>query len=341
MPGRGVITPLIASARQESSRGKRFRRAMVLSLLAHFLLVAGLWAYPLFAIAVGLRTLRFADEEYDRGILITFRRPLKYPAGYTGFRPPTHELTPEELKRAEARRLARLEAIKKEQERLRREEARREAERKAKEQELAAKQEADKSNQPAAGSSATPSAPPSDGYAGGFGKINTQPIKDQIQKLYEAQKAGLLDLANDRIKVGVSGKINADGTLSDYKVIIPSGNADIDRAALVILKTVSDSRALGPLHELTSLSLILDIDTLAQLTVVGFTANPQSAMAIEAIANLALMDARKKKSTDPAAMIILNNVKVSRTGQRIQATISMPRQKASDALADTMEKEKS
>jgi hypothetical protein len=51
------------------------------------------------------------------------------------------------------------------------------------------------------------------------------------------------------------------------------------------------------------------------------------------------MDARKK-STDPAAIVILNNVKVSRTGQRIQAVISMPRQKASDALADTMEKGK-
>jgi hypothetical protein len=304
---------------------------MALSFLAHFVLVIGVLAYPLFAVAIGLRTLRFGDEEYDHGILITFRRPLEYPPGYTGFRPPTHELTPEEMKRAEARRLAMLEAAKRERERQREEAARREKEEKAKEQETAAKQDAEKANQKA----------PDDGYAGGFGKINTQPIKDQIQKLYEAQKAGLLDLQNDRIKVGVSGKINADGTLSDYKVIIPSGNPDIDRAALVILKTVSDSRALGPLHELTSLSLILDIDTLAQLTVVGFTASPQSAMAIEAIANLALMDARRKKSTDPAAMIILNNVKVSRTGQRIQAVISMPRQKASDALADTMEKEKS
>jgi hypothetical protein len=331
MPGRGVITPLFASAPQESSRGKRFRRAMALSFFVHLLLAIGVWAYPLFAIAVGLRTLRFADEEYDRGILITFHKPLKYPQGYTGFRPPTHELTPEEMKRAEARRFAMLEAAKRERERQREEAARREKEEKAKEQEAASKQEAEKANQTT----------PADGYAGGFGKINTQPIKDQIQKLYEAQKAGLLDLQSDRIKVGVSGRINADGTLSDYKVIIPSGNADIDRAALVILRTVSDSRALGPLHELTSLSLILDIDTLAQLTVVGFTANPQSAMAIEAIANLALMDARKKKSTDPAAMIILNNVKVSRTGQRIQAVISMPRQKASDALADTMEKEKS
>ena len=241
-------------------------------------------------------------------------------------------MTPEELKRAEARRLAQLEAARRERERQREEARKREAEEKAKEQEAAAKQEASQEANKAA---------PADGYAGGFGRINTQPIKDQIQKLYEAQKAGLLDLQNDRIKVGVAGKINADGSLSDYKVIIPSGNADIDRAALVILKTVSDSRALGPLHELTSLSLILDIDTLAQLTVVGFTSNPQSAMAIEAIANLALMDARRKKSTDPAAMIILNNVKVSRTGQRVQAVISMPRQKASDALADTLEKEKS
>jgi hypothetical protein len=102
------------------------------------------------------------------------------------------------MKRAEARRLAMLEEAKRERERQREEAARREKEEKAREQEAASKQEAEKANPTT----------PADGYAGGFGRINTQPIKDQIQKLYEAQKAGLLDLQNDRIKVGVSGPDN-------------------------------------------------------------------------------------------------------------------------------------
>ncbi len=39
-----------------------------------------------------------------------------------------------------------------------------------------------------------------------------------------------------------------------------------------------------------------------------------------------------------AAMLMLNNLKVTRNGSSIQAVISMPRQTATDALAKTMDK---
>jgi hypothetical protein len=130
----------------------------------------------------------------------------------------------------------------------------------------------------------------------------------------------------------------ADGSLADCRIIVSSGNPEIDRAALAILAAVSESRALGPLHHLTSLSMMLDIDQQAELSVVGFTGSEQAAASVVDLANTALLFARFRKAEDPSAMVIINNLKVTRTGQRVQANITMPRQMASDALAKSMEK---
>ena len=109
----------------------------------------------------------------------------------------------------------------------------------------------------------TPAPTPKSEYPGGFGKINTAPIKAQVQRLYEAKKEGSLVLPDGKLRVGVAGTIQEDGTLANYRIIIPSGLPDIDKAALAILSAVSESRALGPLHEITSLSMILNSGELA------------------------------------------------------------------------------
>ena len=302
---------------------------LLFSLLVHALLLVFIYTSPVLSAALGLRGLEFVEEDYNRAILLDLSRPLKYPGGYSGFQAPAKTMTLEEMQREQERR-ARAEARRREREKVREreEEARREDEDRARAAEQA-KAEAKPTPTPA------PAA-----YAGGFGKINTAPIKDQIQRLYDANKEGKLIFDEGRLRVGVSGKINPDGSLSDYRVHPSSGKPEIDRAALAILVAVSESRALGPLHQLTSISLILDIGQQAQLTAVGFAATEQAAAAVEFLANFALMDARRKKAADPAAMVILNNVKVSHTGQRVQAIVSMPRQTATESLAQTMEKPK-
>ncbi|MEP7273822.1 MAG: hypothetical protein ABI882_20145, partial [Acidobacteriota bacterium] len=149
-------------------------------------------------------------------------------------------------------------------------------------------------------------------------------------------KDGKIVFPDGKLRVGVSGRITADGTLADCKIIMPSGLADIDRAAIAVLDAVSASRALGPLHEMTSLTMVLNVGEHAELTIVGFTSNVEAAINIVNLANAALLYARFKKSDDPGTMVILNNLKVSRSGQRVQAIITMPRQKASESLAQTM-----
>jgi hypothetical protein len=315
-----------------SKRRAGLIRAVIFSLAVHALLALFIYSYPIIKIAMGFGGIEYVDEEYDRVILIDFSKRLRYPPGYLGFRPPEKTRSLEEIKKADERRARREERRRRqlEREKREREEAlKREAEERARAEELA------KASAPAP--TPTP-APKNDGYPGGFGKINTAPIKDQIQRLYEAKKAGKLVIPEGKFKVGVAGSIMPDGTLADYRIIIPSGIQEIDDAAMAILHAVSVSRALTPLHNLTSLSMILDIDNIAQLNVVGFTSNEQDARAIVDLANTALLFAKIKKSDDPAAMVMLNNLKVTRTGQRIHAVISVPRQTASDTLNKSMSK---
>ncbi len=315
------------------SRKKGLILALFFSVLAHAVVLLTVRVAPVVRMAMGFRDIEYVEEDYNRAILIDFSKRLQYPPGYAGFRAPQKAKSLDDVKKEEERR-RRLEERRKRQRELA---AKREAEERAKaEEEAKAKAEAKAEDIAKAEPTPTPTPKP-DGY-GSFGKINTAPIKDQIQRLYLAKKDGKLVIPNGKFKVGVEGSVNPDGTLSNYRVSIPSGIQEIDDSAMAILAAVSESRALGPLSQLTSLSMVLEIDQKAELTVIGFTSNETDAINIVNLAQAALLVARFKKSGDQAAMIMLNNLKVTRTGTRIQAIISVPKDAAKDTLARTMEK---
>jgi len=179
--------------------------------------------------------------------------------------------------------------------------------------------------------------PRPEGY-GCFGKINTAPIKDQIQRLYLAEKDGKLRIPDGKFKVGVSGSVNPDGALADCRLHIRSGIPEIDDSAMAILAAVSESRALGPLSQLTSITMVLDIDQEAQLTVTGFAGNETDAVNVVNLPQVAVFVARIKKRDDQVAMVMLNNLKVHSAGALFQAVIRVPKETAIEALAKTMEK---
>jgi len=307
------------------SRKKALMLAAFFSVLAHAVVVLAIRIAPIVGIAIGFREIEYVEEDYNRAILIDFSKRLQYPPGYAGFRAPQKTTSLDEAQKEEERRRRLAERRKREREVAEKREAERRESAEAKAEDLAK-----------AEPTPTPTPKP-DGY-GNFGKINTAPIKDQIQRLYQARKEGKLIIPDGKFKVGVSGAVNPDGTLSNYRVNIPSGIQEIDDSAMAILKAVSESRALGPLAQLTSLSMVLDIDQSAQLIVTGFTSNETDAVNIVNLAQAALFVARLKKSGDQAAMIMLNNLKVNRTGNRIQAIISVPKEAAKDTLAKTMGK---
>lgn len=322
-------------------RKKGFLIAAGISVVAHVALCIGVYYAPIFGLAMKLRGVEFVDEDYNHAILIDFSKKFEYPSGYLGFRPPVKVKSLEEIEKEKARQ-AKLEATRRrKQQRLEEERRQQEeiAQREAEQKEAEEKTKADALAQASTESEKSGEKPADKSESfGAFGRINTAPIKDQVKRLYDAKKEGKLDLPEGRLKIGVSGTVKSDGTLVDYKIIQSSGIKEIDEAALAILAAVSESKAMGPLHQLTSLSMVLDIDQQAQLIVTGFTDNEEDARNITNLAQAAILVARFKKSSDQGAMLMLNNLKVRRDGQRIQAIISMPREKATESLTKTMEK---
>jgi hypothetical protein len=307
------------------SRAKGLLMAVLFSILAHAAILLAIRVAPVVGLAMGFREIKWVEEPYNLAILIKFKR-LPYPPGYLGFRPAQKTRSLDDIKKEE-KRLQRLEELRKRKAELAEKRA---AEERAKAEEKARAEIANAEPKP------TPTPSPS-GY-GSFGKINTAPIKDQIQRLYLAKKDGRLRIPDGKFKVGVSGSINPDGTLAEYHVHIPSGIPEIDDSAMAILAAVSESRALGPLSKLNSITMVLDIDQDAQLTVVGFTSTETDASNLHNLADIAVFAAKRTKGHDPTAMVMLNNLDIKHAGNRIQAVIKVPKEMAKETLSKSMDK---
>jgi hypothetical protein len=310
------------------SRAKGLLLAVLFSLLAHAAILLAIRVAPIVRIAMGFSGVEFVDETYNKKVLISTEKWLIYPyainSGNLGSRPSQKTSSLDEMKKEEARR--------------KKEEARRKRERELAEKRAAEERAKAEEKAKAESAKVEPTPTPSPSGYGSFGKINTAPIKDQIQRLYLAKKDGKLRIPDGKFKVGVSGSINPDGTLAEYHVHIPSGIPEIDDSAMAILAAVSESRALGPLSKLKEITMVLDIDQEAQLTVVGFTSTETDAINLHNLADIAVFAAKRKKGDDPAAMVMLNNLDIKHKGNRIQAVIKVPKEMAKETLAKSMDK---
>lgn len=314
---RGDLDFLIHNSWLRPTR-KRLATALVCSLAVHLLGYIAYRVTPAVGLAYDISEIKFVDADFDHAILLNLSRPLRYPGQYPGFGAPAKTLDLEAMKKIEKKKLE--------------EEARRKAAEEAKKKEEAEKQLAKNSEPKAPEAAATPKPAPS-----GFKPINTRPIREQIQRLYDLNQEGKLVVDEQMFKVGVQGEIKADGEIVNSRVFIPSGNAQIDLAAIAIIQAVSESRALGPLSQLTSLSMILTVDTQkAELVTVGFAPDQPTADNLQNAAQAAVFLGKRLKAADPASMIFLNNIKIAQTGNRLTATITVPRQVAKDTLASTM-----
>lgn len=307
---------------------KRVLVGILLSLMIHGCGTIAFRYSGLFRLAYDLRGIEFVDQEYDRAILIKLSTPLKYPGGYIGFAASAKPLDLEQLKAEEKRRQQALGAAKNRAEIA--------AEKKA----IVRKKTGELANQQVVAQKTEPEVKPTPKPTPtGFKPINTRPIREQIQRLYDLKQEGKLVFNENNLRVGVSGEVKADGSIVNSRVFIASGNPRIDQSAISVLDAVSESRALGPLSQLTSLSMILTVDGQhAQLVTTGFAPNMETAINLQNIAQVALALGRRVKASDPASMILLNNIKVIQSGNRIQATIAVSRQAATETLAKTMAK---
>lgn len=307
---------------------KRVLIGLLCSVMVHAIGYTVFRYAPIARLAFGLTQFEFVDASYNRNILITLGKPLRYPGDYPGFTAPTKTLDLDKIKEEEKRKQRALEAAKRREELA----AKRRAEREAVEKQLAEAKAATQKAEPAP--TPTPKPPTS-----GFKPINTRPIREQVTRLYELKQDGKLAFNEHDLRVGVMGDIKPDGRIVNAKVFISSGNPQIDKAALSIIDAVSEAEALGPLSQLTSLSMVLTIDEAqAELVTVGFAPNPETAGALQFLAKQAVNLGKRLKEADPASMVFLNNLQITQSSNRLTATISVPRQVAKDTLAKAMAK---
>jgi len=164
-----------------------------------------------------------------------------------------------------------------------------------------------------------------------FGEINEAPIKDTVGKLYELYQAGGLDLEKD-FSVMASFKVEPDGSLSNIRIVKPSRNKLVDTKALEILWNIGESHALGPVSDLTSATISLDLsENTARLRVTAFAPTPEIAKAKADMLGV-LFWALRMKEKSPDISQLLSLIKVKSDGKRVDTDLVVPRAKAAEMM---------
>ena len=309
-----------AGAASTDEIGRKWRRRLVPllagSAVLHGVLIVYLIYLALYSAFGNVHVVDKAYRKFDPSILTIH---LKYPPQMLKGPQGDKTLSIEEIReRAKKRQeqIARERAAREEKERAEKEKAekeRREAEQKA--AELAAKEK--------------PKA-----KAAEFGEVNEAPIKDMVAEVYKLYQAGTLDVNVTSLSVMAGFKIEKDGSLSNIKIIKSSGNKTVDEKAAQLLWMIGESHALGPISDLSSGSIKLDLtENTSRLTVTAFAATADAAKAKADLLNLlfsVMRMARKKDSPDVAEL--LSMLKVRSDSNRIDAELSVSRARATEMM---------
>lgn len=302
----------------DQRRRRRFIPVLAASAALHGALLVYLVYLAVFSAFANLNVVNRDYRKFDPSVLTVH---LKYPPQMLKVPQAEKTLTIEEIrargeKRREemARRREREEKEKAERERVekeRAEKAKKEAEQKA--AELAAKEK--------------PKTPTE------FGEINEAPIKDMVGEVYSLFQSGNLDV-DLPLNVMAVFKIEKDGSLSSIRIARSSKNKLLDEKAAQILWMIGESHALGPIADLSSGSVELDLtENTSRLTVTAFAQTPEAAKAKADLLNFlfsVMKVARKKESPDVAEL--LSMLKVTSDNKRVDARLSVSRARATQMM---------
>lgn len=165
-----------------------------------------------------------------------------------------------------------------------------------------------------------------------FGEINEAPIRDTVGKLYELYQAGGLDVPDMKMSMMAGFKVEPDGSLSNIHMIKKSPSKLVDQKALEILWNIGESHALGPVSDLSSATISLDItEDIARLRITAFAQTPEVAKAKSDLLNV-LFWALRMKEKSPDISQLLSLIKVKNDGKRVDTDLIVPRAKAAEML---------
>lgn len=163
-----------------------------------------------------------------------------------------------------------------------------------------------------------------------FGEINIAPIRDTVGNLYKLFEAGGLDIPEVKFSVLAGFKVMPDGSFENIRIITSSGSKIIDRNALEILSNIGESHALGPVSNLTSSTISLEVtDDLARIRIMAFATTPEIAKEKSGLLN-ALFWALRMKEKSPELGQLLKLIKVKSEGKRVDTDLIVPRAKAAE-----------
>ena len=290
---------------------RRRRLAPILSLSAavHGVLIIYLIYLAFFSPFAHMRVVNKAYRKFDPNMILA---PLYYPPQILRQAPRGPAMTLEEI-RARAEKHKQELAL-----------AREKAEKEKKEKEEADRKAAAEAARVAAQNKpATPTK---------FGEINEAPIKDTVATLYALFQAGGLDIPDMKFSVMAGFKVEPDGSLSNIQIKHTSQSKIIDEKALEILWKIGESHALGPVSDLSSATISLDItEDVARIRIMAFAPTPEIAKEKSDLLNV-LFWALRMKEKSPDVSQLLSLIKVKSDGKRVDTDLIVPRAKAAEMM---------
>jgi TonB-like protein len=161
-----------------------------------------------------------------------------------------------------------------------------------------------------------------------FGEINIAPIKDTVANLSKLFEEGGLDIPEMKFSVMAGFKVMPDGSFENIRILKSSGSKIIDRNALEILSNIGESRALGPVSNLSSSTISLEVtDDLARIRIMAFAPTPEIAKEKADLLNV-LFWALRMKEKSPDLGQLLKLIKVKNEGKRVDTDLLVPRAQA-------------
>jgi hypothetical protein len=168
---------------------------------------------------------------------------------------------------------------------------------------------------------------------GGFGVINEAPIKDILGKVYAMYTIGFAKVDVTNLTMAASFKIEKNGTITNIVVYKSSGDKYIDTQAKAVLHNLGESHALTPLSILTSNSIQLELtEKTSRLSIIGFAPTPKEAENLAKLLNILFWGMRMKGSSSPDVAELMKHMKVTFSGNRVEANLIISRDRAAEMM---------
>jgi hypothetical protein len=134
-------------------------------------------------------------------------------------------------------------------------------------------------------------------------------------------------------RITAACRVNPDGSFSDIRIVESSGSREMDRTALIILAEIGNQKALAPLSQLSSVSVMLEVgQTSAGFSLVGFA--PNAAVASDmADKYRTLLAAARLFVPNSHTRELIGSASVQNELSRVRASITIPRARAAQMMA--------